>query len=994
MNRRTFLKIAGMGSIAFTTGCKSYPEKTLYSLVNAPDDMVTGKATWYASTCRECPAGCGVIAKNREGRIVKLEGNPEHPVNLGKLCMRGQSALQGLYDPDRLRQPLIKEKNSFRPISFKAAEQLLIERLSMAASKGKNRVRMITGIPGATLHQLMQQSLKQWNSDALLIYEPYAYEALKVAHEMAFGRAGLPAYAMDQCDFLIGFGADFLETWLSPIEYARKFKQMHALSAGRKGQFYQVSPYQSLTGANADQFLMCRPDTEAAVVLGFIRAAIKNGRGDHLPEELREVLAAVSDDYSAVKVTGISGIALEDFSYLTQLLLRSQKPLVLGLSAASAGSNAITTELAVVLLNLILDPQLSLYDFSKSYRVESAAKRSDSNEFVRAAAEDPVDLLLLHNTNPLYSIAPGGLGEQRRPGGENTFLVSFSASMDETALRSDLILPVATPLENWDEYGGRSDLISILQPAMGRLFQSPGLGELLLRLAFPEQADQGGYPAYLARSVIAADSNMDKQWLQLVQRGGSFTDTTTADSHPKPTPGSNLISSIESVLGAPAWPKAESFFIAAPSIRFFDGRGANKSWLAEIPDSTNQIAWQSVALIHPQTLAAKGLVNGRVVELTTDYGTLEAPVYADPGVHPQAVVMASGQGHSAYGRFAKNQGLSPLTLLPFETVSPAGHPIFTVPLSGLDITRKRSDIAHMDGHPYDLGRKIALTVGLADLSRKEKSKPGLTMHDFPMTLPLPEGYDAKRDIYPPHGHDTYRWGMVVDLDRCIGCGACSAACYAENNIGIVGEEQVINGREMSWIRIERYRDPNDPIRMTFIPIMCQHCDNAPCESVCPVYAPHHNKEGLNNQIYNRCIGTRFCAQNCPYKVRRFNWFTWQWPDPLPMQLNPNVTARSKGVMEKCSFCIQRIKTSHGIAKDEARLIRDGEVIPACVQTCPTNALTFGNLMDKKSHVMQQVKDQRAYQVMGYLNTKPAVIYLKKVVQNSQAISHAKGGHHT
>ena len=254
------------------------------------------------------------------------------------------------------------------------------------------------------------------------------------------------------------------------------------------------------------------------------------------------------------------------------------------------------------------------------------------------------------------------------------------------------------------------------------------------------------------------------------------------------------------------------------------------------------------------------------------------------------------------------------------------------------------------------------------------------MDSFPLTSPTPEGYDPGRDLYPPHDHDGYRWAMIVDMDRCIGCGACVVACYAENNIGIVGEDRIVEGREMAWLQIQRYQDPADTTRLTFLPMMCQHCDNAPCEAVCPVYAPHHSKEGLNNQIYNRCIGTRFCAQNCPYKVRRFNWFEWQWPEPLDKQLNPNVTVRTKGVMEKCSFCIQRIKSAHNSAKNQKRAIRDGEVVPACAQTCPTGVFTFGSLMDKSSRVSLMIKDPRAYQVMGYLNTKPAVIYLKKVVQ--------------
>lgn len=255
------------------------------------------------------------------------------------------------------------------------------------------------------------------------------------------------------------------------------------------------------------------------------------------------------------------------------------------------------------------------------------------------------------------------------------------------------------------------------------------------------------------------------------------------------------------------------------------------------------------------------------------------------------------------------------------------------------------------------------------------------MNNFPLTLPTEEGYDKKRDFYPAHAHDGYRWGMIVDLDKCVGCGSCVAACYAENNIGVVGKDQIIKGREMAWLRIERYQDQNNEDRLIFLPMMCQHCDAAPCESVCPVYAPHHSKEGLNNQVYNRCIGTRFCAQNCPYKVRKFNWFDWERPKPLDLQLNPDVTARSKGVMEKCSFCVQRIKNAHNQAKNENRKILDGEIQPACVQTCPANALTFGNFLDKNSVVSILARDPRAYQVLGYLNTKPAVIYLKKMVQS-------------
>jgi molybdopterin-containing oxidoreductase family iron-sulfur binding subunit len=360
---------------------------------------------------------------------------------------------------------------------------------------------------------------------------------------------------------------------------------------------------------------------------------------------------------------------------------------------------------------------------------------------------------------------------------------------------------------------------------------------------------------------------------------------------------------------------------------------------------------------------------------------MEAPVYETESVRPGVLLMSLGQGHELFGRYAEGMGVNPFKLLSPEVEPVSGSPLFSVDLTSLRATGRSMGLAHTDGSKVQHGRKIALTVELKDLGQEKKEeKKGLGMWDFPLVLPLPEAYDRKRDIYPPHDHQTYRWAMVVDLDRCIGCNACAAACYAENNIGIVGLDRVREGREMAWLSVERYLDEGTMKRVSFLPMLCQHCDNAPCESVCPVFAPHHSKEGLNNQIYNRCMGTQFCSQNCPYKVRRFNWFDWKWPKPLNLQLNPDVTVRIRGVMEKCSFCVQRIKEAHGIAKDEKREIRDGEVQPACVQTCPTRALIFGNLMDRGTEVRKLVEDRRAYQVMGYLNTKPAVIYLKKVLQ--------------
>ena len=975
MNRRTFLKIAGMGSISWAAGC-SPPEKKLFSLVHAPEDMVTGKATWYASTCRECPAGCGILAKNREGRVIKIEGNPLHPINKGKICMRGQAALQGIYNPDRIKTPLLKDGSGWQPISFAKAGELLKNKAQAASQRGPNRVQVLTEVVGDSLLTLFSTALRNWNSQGPMIYEPYGYEALKMANEKVFGLNGLASYHMQKADVLVSFGADFLETWLSPVEYAWKFKAMHAVANNRKGLFFHVGPYQSLTGANADYWMPCNPGSESIVALGLVRQALDIRKGKNLPYAFRKELLDATAPYTQDRVLELSGLPLALYEKLIIQLMEARKPLVLGTGTGASDLNGLQTNLAVNLLNLLLDPDLSLLDFNNRHRVEIAAKASEVLEFFHTLKTGPVEVLILNSVNPAFSLPPDS-GVEQALAREDLFVVGFSNFMDETSMLADLLLPVRLPLECWDEYGGWQTISSTLQPAMGKLTPAPNLGDVLLDAGFGQERPAANYKTYLFSQLQSRHHLADEmQWVQTLQRGGLFEPQA-----PVSLPGKNQPLPIEIVSRKVKLPDSDLVFIAAPSIRFFDGRGANKPWLCEIPDPLSMVAWQTPLMMHPETLAQKSLAQGDILNVATKWGRLEAPVYASTWIKPGLMVMAIGQGHTAYGRYAEKKGANPIRLLSADFEPESGGLCFSITPVSMTATGRSVQLAHTDGSRIQHDRKIALSIKLADLKNgKPHQIHGLGMWEFPLTMPLPEGYDPKRDFYPPHEHVNYRWAMVVDLDRCIGCSACAAGCYAENNLGVVGEKHIIEGREMAWLQVQRYLDAQRELKMTFLPMLCQHCDNAPCESVCPVFAPHHSKEGLNNQIYNRCIGTRFCSQNCPYKVRRFNWFDWKWPAPLNLQLNPEVTVRSKGVMEKCSFCIQRIKTAHNQAKNENRMIRDGEVTPACVQTCPTDALIFGNLMDTNSRVRKRIEDPRAYQVMGYLNTKPAVIYLKKVLQ--------------
>ncbi len=1011
MDRRTFLKTAGLGSLTVAYGCKSDYDKNIFSLVTAPEDFVTGQSVGYASTCMECPAGCGLLAQNREGRVIKLEGNPAHPVNQGRLCIRGQAALQSVYDPDRLLMPQLKTGETFKPISFDQAVDLLKEKMQGSAALGTHRIKLLTGMISEPLSTLFAKVLDDLGSPPAALYEPFSHDALRAAHSAVFARSILPSFHMERADVILGFGADFIETWLSPVEYIRKFKAMHALKNGTKGVFVHAGPFMSLTAANADKFLAIPAGQEYRVALGLIRHILEARPLDHLPEQFKVELADLAAAYDQAFVEKTTGLSPKEQTLLADLLLAADHPLVLGSGASANGETSFALDMAVTLMNLMLDPELSLYDFERRHPVEKVMTAKQTADFFKTAARDPMDLFLMYNTNPLFTF-PANDDLTAIFNHPEIFTVSFSSFMDETSQRSDLVFPVQLPLEMWDAYAGNPLCISTLQPAMGRLTPAPSMGDLLLALsgADPQSDPQSDPKAdsqtrdYYHHVADYLYANLaEKTTLSLVQTlqtGGIFH---SAGTSPAPIPSLErgclriLKQTLESI--KPTKKKGLTF-LAVPSLRLYDGRGANRSWLNEIPDPVTSIAWESMLMIHPATLEEQGFIHGDIltIEAETENRTIQAPVYSYTGVAQGLIVMQTGQGHKAYGRYAEGLGSSALDLLSGNLGTSAFLSYLTTPLS-VKKTGRADALPQTDGSRSQYQRKIALSMMVGDEPGKHgesgkhgekhgephgekqgKKQGGLDMNQFPLTLPTKEGYDKHRDVYAAHEHEGYRWGMIVDLDRCVGCSACVAACYAENSIGVVGKTQIIKGREMAWLRIERYQDQNREERLIFLPMMCQHCDAAPCESVCPVYAPHHSKEGLNNQIYNRCIGTRFCAQNCPYKVRKFNWFDWEMPAPLNLQLNPDVTARSKGVMEKCSFCVQRIKKAHNQAKNENRKIQDGEVQPACVQTCPAQALTFGSFLDENSAVSILAREPRAYQVLGYLNTKPAVIYLKKAVQ--------------
>jgi Fe-S-cluster-containing dehydrogenase component len=481
-------------------------------------------------------------------------------------------------------------------------------------------------------------------------------------------------------------------------------------------------------------------------------------------------------------------------------------------------------------------------------------------------------------------------------------------------------------------------------------------------------------------------------WHNALQRGGVFGEAPRVAV--SLAPGSAQVRYTR-----PAFEGSGEHVLAPfPHAMLYDGRGANKPWLLENADPVTKITWHSWVEIHPDTARTLDVQNGDVVRVTSPHGTVEAPAYVYPGLHPGVVAMPLGFGHWEYGEFARGRGVNPLALVG----SPRGQflPYVSTRVS-VEKTGRHQPLATVEGNPRQLGRGIAEAVSL-DAARK-----GLTIEQAYLAeghgkhevnteaeLEAVAGWSqeqAEATQYGDYAAANPRWGMAIDLAKCTGCQACVTACYAENNIPTVGQSEILKGREMTWIRIERYWEDDEhhghAANARFIPMLCQHCVNAPCEPVCPVYAAYHTADGLNGQIYNRCVGTRYCANNCPYKVRYFNWYKYNelaWPAPLHLQLNPDVTVRARGVMEKCTFCIQRIRGAQNHARLENRPIRDGDFTTACAQACPSDAIVFGNLTDPTSRVSQLQRNPRGYKVLEDLNTRPVITYLAKVVLPEEA----------
>jgi anaerobic selenocysteine-containing dehydrogenase/Fe-S-cluster-containing dehydrogenase component len=964
MNRRDFLKIIGIGGgTAAMVGCSAQPPETLIPYVVPPEEIIPGQATWYATVCRECPAGCGMLVKTMEGRAIKVEGNPDHPVNRGRLCARGQASLQGLYNPDRIRQPARKGPDgTWGSISWEEGEQLLAARLAGLKGQG-SRVAFVTPLLTGSLDRLIEAWLQALGGGRRLRYEAVSLESLREANRIAFGISAIPFYDLEQAELILSFGADFLETWLSPVEHARQFASTRTYRDGRMARFAYIGPRLSLTGANADEWIAARPGTEAFVALGMMHVILAEGLVTSVSASERPALQKLVAMWTPSAVADKAGVPADKIRVLARAFASSRSSLAL---ADGRTSNGTDTCLAVNLLNYVVGNIGRTVRFGPTASAGQVSTYGEMRNLLEAMEAGQVSILLLSGVNPVFTLPEG---ERFRKALERVSLVvSFASFPDETANASHLILPDHTFLESWGDYEPWEGVHGLQQPAMRPLYDTRALGDLILSLAkriglqhqFPWEDASAHLRQQWKELHHQAKSGDDFEtfWTGALLRGGLFQPPSSRSVRLNPAAlGRQFI--------APAFVGGPDALTLVPyaSPVFYDGRTANRPWLQELPDALTEFVWDSWLDIHPDDARRLAVKAGDLLQVESPHGRMELPAHLSRGVRPGTVAVPLGQGHTTFGRYAEGRGANPIPLLsPEPEAFSAGLPWIATRVR-VTPTGRRHPLVTTTGSDRSHDRHIIQTTTLADLQRDQHV----------------EGRPHFLQMYPEHAHPVHRWGMAIDLNACIGCGACVAACYAENNIPVVGKEEVAKGREMSWIRIQRVDEGQSghPAHR-FLPMLCQQCDNAPCESVCPVYATYHNPAGLNVQVYNRCVGTRYCSNNCPYKVRRFNFWTAQWPEPLPLQLNPDVTVRTMGVMEKCTFCVQRIQAGTLQAKAEGRPVRDGEIVPACAQTCPTRAIVFGDLKDPNSEVSRLSKDPRRYRVLEDLNTQPAITYLKKI----------------
>ncbi|MBS1729148.1 MAG: TAT-variant-translocated molybdopterin oxidoreductase [Bacteroidetes bacterium] len=1001
--RRDFLKYLGFttAAAAIAASCE-VPVKKSIPFVNKPEDIFPGNAYYYATTYVEDGEAVSILAKVRDGRPIKIEGNELSPITFGGTSARVQGSVLDLYDTARLRYPLIDGKE----VTLEAIDRSVLNAIGAASPL----VLLTSTINSPTSLEIINQFLAKFPGSRHVMMDAVSYDGMLSANALCYGKRMIPSYRFDKAKTVVGIGADFLGTWLSPIEFANQYSKGKKINekAPSMSHHIQFETVASLTGSNADDRYLHRPSETGAIAIALYNAV--NGQ-------------AVTNITDTTLKTGIEKTAKE--------LLANK-----GAALVVSGSNDINVQVIINSINETIGAGGNTIDWSSglNYKLGNDADFAKLLDDMNAGT---VGTLIVHGANPAYA----SFNAAKFASGIKKVKVSISLNprLDETAQLCKYIMPDSHFLESWGDAEPKSGYYSLMQPTIYPLFKTRQWQDSLLKwsgantdyLSFLKSywtGKLGGEMAWdkaLQDGVINPGGTIQKTPVTNIQDTAKAVIAPVIETLRSATfNGGAVATSINALGTAKKGGNIELVLYQKVGIR--EGKGITNPWLQEMPDPITKCTWDNYVIISPKM--AKSLLKidlastsqsddyevhpeKHILKVSVGSQSIELPALIIPGTHSNVIGIALGYGRTdKIGKVAAGVGKN---AYPFVLYNTSGAQYFQSDVQVTNtgntykvaLTQTHNLIDTPMGNRVEVMKEMTLGEFKANPDeilneRDEELKPwgGL------------ENYEKVGTMYPYYDKPGIHWGMSIDLNSCVGCGACVVACHLENNVPIVGKSEVMRFHDMHWMRIDRYYsgDMDNP-KVVFQPLMCQHCNNAPCENVCPVSATNHSSEGLNQMAYNRCIGTRYCANNCPYKVRRFNWADYTGADSFPdnqdqtivgvldpavhvmnddlsrMVLNPDVTVRSRGVMEKCSFCVQRLQDGKLKAKRADRALLTGEdgqwdVKTACQQSCPTNAIVFGNINNSKSgiSVERMENTKRNFYVLEQLHVMPNVNYLVKV----------------
>ncbi len=945
--RRNFLKLMGASiALAGVTACTRQPLEKIVPYVRQPEELIPGRPLFFATAMTLGGVATGLLVESHEGRPTKIEGNPLHPSSLGATDVFAQAAILSLYDPDRSQT--LMNLGDIRPWSaFLGAIRAALN--AQAPLRGAGLRILTESVSSPTLAAQIREVLGKYPAARWHQWDPASPESAREGSKVAFGQYVAAQYRLEQADVILALDSDLLNCGAGSLRYARDFAaRRQPGQPDRMSRFYAIESMPTPTGSRADHRLPARP-SEIEAIARTIADAVRAGAGRAGraggAERYGRWIDAVSKDLLAHRGRGLV-VAGDHQPPAVHALAH-----VMNDALANAGTTVVYT-----------DP----------IEAEPVNQLESLRSLVADMNAGKVDALVIVGGNPVYT-APADLGFADAMA-KVQMRVHLSLYEDETSELCHWQIPEAHFLEAWSDARGHDGTASIVQPLIAPLYGGRSAHELLA--AMTDRPERSGYDIvreHWSAAVPGPKDQFEVQWRRWLHDGvvpnTAFAPKTTriTATAPRGAAGTDSTSASDDQ-------GFEIVFRNDPCV--LDGRFANNGWLQELPKPITKLTWDNAVIVSPAaaehlkvsnypafTGGEHGQILADVVEIKYQGRSVRGPVFAVVGHPDNCVTVHLGYGRSHGGRVGRGTGFNANAIR-------TSSGLFHGRGAGIALTGSTYPLACTQYHHLMEGRGLVRAVTRDEFAHDPKS-----IHEGDETPP------RTVTLYPQYTYEGHKWGMAIDVNACIGCNACVVGCQAENNIAVVGKTEVLRGREMHWLRIDTYYrgEPEHP-ETYFQPVPCMHCENAPCETVCPVAATVHSHEGLNDMVYNRCVGTRYCSNNCPYKVRRFNYFLYQdWNTPsLKLGRNPDVTVRSRGVMEKCTYCVQRINAVKIASEKEDRPIKDGEIQTACQQACPADAIVFGDLNDHGSRVAKLQAEARNYSLLGELNTRPRTTYLAAV----------------